>query len=113
MMTVWAFTSTSYYVINFDLKYLKGSIFVNNFVAAIAEILSGLLAGFFYLTFGLKFALLLSYSIAALGAVLMIFFETSHTELVPVFILLAKFGIGSSFALIYLSNFIFPTKYAT
>ena len=28
-------------------------------------------------------------------------------------VLLGKFGLGSAFGLIYLSNFIFPTKYAT
>lgn len=113
MMTVWALTSTSYYIVNFDLKYLRGSIFVNNLSAAIAEILAVLLAGFFYLRFGLKKALFFSYIISTIGAFCIILFEESHTDLVPIFVLMAKFGLGSAFGLIYLSNFIFPTKYAS
>ena len=72
-----------------------------------------LLAGFFYLKFGLKKALFMSYSISAVGSLLIIAFETTFTDLMPVFVLLSKFGLGSAFGLIYLSNFIFPTKYAS
>ena len=113
MVSVWVLTSMSYYIINFYLKYLKGSIFVNLEVSAISEILAVLLAGYFYLTFGLKKALGMSYIVGACGAILIIFFEATYTDMVPFFVLLAKFGVGSAFGLIYLANFIFPTKYAT
>jgi hypothetical protein len=113
MTAVWAFTSMSYYVINFYLKYLEGSIFVNVYVSAVAEVSSVLLAGFFCLTFGLQKALLISYIIGFIGAVMIIFFEEILVDFVPVFVLFAKFGVGSAFGLIYVANFIFPTKYAS
>ena len=53
MMYLWLATSVSYYTINFYLKYLKGNMFNNSNIAALAECFSLFLAGGIYLKFGL------------------------------------------------------------
>ena len=56
---------------------------------------------------------MISFGIAVIGAVLIIMFEAVYVNFVPIFVLLAKFGIGAAFGLNYLANFIFPVKYAS
>lgn len=113
MSFVWIATSIDYYLINFYLKYLKGNMFLNSNVAALAECLSTIMAGYLYLNFGLKMALFVSFAISVVGSVLIMFLEKSNPDWVPVFILLAKYGIGSAFAINYVSNFIFPVRVAS
>lgn len=113
MMYLWMATSVSYYTLNFYLKYLEGNMFNNSNIAALAECFSLFMAGGIYLKFGLQWALLISFGIALVGAVLIIMFEAVYVSMVPIFVLFAKFGIGAAFGLNYLANFIFPVKYAS
>lgn len=112
MLTVWIAVSVSYYITNFILKYLKGDIFLNSSVSAVSEVLSLFMAAYFYLKFGLTAALTVSFGLGFVGGLLIMFFE-SWASLMPFFVLLTRFGIGSAFGLIYLANFIFPISYAS
>ena len=112
MLSVWISVSVSYYITNFILKYLKGDIFVNSAISALSEVLSLFMAGYFYLKFGLIAALTVSFGLGFVGGMLIMFFE-SVPSLMPIFVLLTRFGIGSAFGLIYLANFIFPVTYAS
>lgn len=112
MLTVWIAVSVSYYITNFILKYLKGDIFLNSSVSALSEVMSLFMAGYFYLKFGLRTALTVSFGLGFLGGLMIMFFE-SVPSLMPIFVLLTRFGIGSAFGLIYLANFIFPVTYAS
>ena len=47
-----------------------------------------------------------------IGAALILFLERNATDFVPLFVLMAKFGVASAFGLVYMTNFIFPVKYA-
>ena len=47
MMCVWATTCASYYIINYNLRYLEGDIFLNTTVAICTELFSIMIAGFF------------------------------------------------------------------
>jgi len=112
MLSVWIAVSVSYYITNFILKYLKGDIFLNSSVSALSEVLSLFMAGYFYLKFGLTAALTVSFVLGFVGAIFIMVFE-SVPALMPFFVLLTRFGIGSAFGLIYLANFIFPITYAS
>ena len=57
MCGVWVMCSLSYYIINFYMKYLDGSIFVNTHTSAMAKVVATLTAGFFFVKFGLKIAM--------------------------------------------------------
>ena len=63
--------------------------------------------------FGLKRALLICYFICAVGSVLTACFEESLVHWIPIFVLFSKFGVGASFGLIYVANFIFPVEIAS
>jgi len=113
MVMIWICTSIAYYVTNFVTKYLEGNLFVNTAVLGLSECASLLLAGYLVTKFGLKNALYFSYLIGFVGGLLIILFEESLTFLMPLFIILTKFGIGSSFGLIYLGNFIFEVQFSS
>lgn len=67
-------------------------------------------SGIFYKFFGTKTAFAMSYGVAALGSMLLIFFLESNIYLVAFFVLVAKFGVASVFALVYLiTSTLFPT----
>ena len=113
MLTIWIAVSVSYYITNFIIKYLKGDIFVNSCISALSEVMSLFLAGYVYIKCGLKIALTLSFICGLAGGLCIGFFESSAVSLMPFFVLLTRFGIGSAFGLIYLGNFIFPVKFAS
>jgi hypothetical protein len=112
MLVIWSANSSSYYIVNFYLKYLPGDIFLNSAGAGVSEIVAVLLAGYIYLKVGLKKGLFMSYVISAIGAVLiMIFFYEKRA--MPILVLVAKFGVSGAFGLIYVSNMIFPVEFAS
>ena len=47
-----------------------------------------------------------------IGALLIIVFF-QFKAIMPLFVLLAKFGIGAAFGLIYIANFIFPIQFSS
>ena len=107
MLYLWPATSTAYYLINFYLKYMPGNIFLNSSFAAIAEILSYILAGALYVKFGLKKAQFFTFMLGMAGSIF-IMLLANLKSIMPAFVLVAKFGIGAAFGLIYIANFIFP-----
>lgn len=113
MISIWISVSVSYYITNFIIKYLKGDIFLNSCVMALSEVLSLFLAGYVYLKCGLKIALTMSFICGLTGGICIGLFESSAVSLMPFFVFLTRFGIGSAFGLIYLANFIFPVKFAS
>ena len=113
MSFIWSFTSTSYYIVNFYLKYLKGNLFFNTEVAVAAEAVSQIAGGYLYIKLGLKKSYFICYLVAVAGATLIMCFETKYVSLVPLFVLLTKAGIGAVFGVLYLGNNIFPVTYAS
>ena len=112
MLYLWVATSVSYYITSFNVKYLNGNMFYNSIAMASSECLSLFLAGYIFLKFGLKKAVLSAYICGIVGSVMILFFK-SYSSIMPLFVLIARFGIGSVFGLIYLGNLIFPVKYAS
>jgi len=53
MVFIWVATSVSYYITNFNVKYMKGNLFYNSISMAVSECLSLFLAGYIFLKFGL------------------------------------------------------------
>ena len=112
MVYLWVATSVSYYITNFNVKYLKGILFYNTSMLAISECLSLLMAGYIYLKLGPKISIFLAFMIGLAGCVLMIIFE-DFGSIMPLLVLLTRFGIGSVFGMIYVANLIFPVQYAS
>lgn len=112
MAFMWVASSFSYYLISFQLKYIEGDFFVNTAVSSLTEAPAYLISGLLYDKIGIKGVLVGSYIISVVGGVLLLSLQ-SFTSIVPVMILLAKFGVSSTFNMCYLGNaLIFPTIFA-
>lgn len=107
---LWSFGQGDYFLISYYLKYVPGNIYVNTTASTLAEIVAMVTSGLLFKFFGTKAAFALSYGIAALGGLLLVCFFESNIYLVAFFVLVAKFGIASVFALVYLiTSTLFPT----
>lgn len=72
MTCVWLAASFCYYLISYQLKYIKGDIFVNGIVSSLSECCAYALSGVFMKAVGIKNQLLVSYALAILGMVCLI-----------------------------------------
>ena len=76
LISVWISASFCYYLIAYQLKYIKGDFFMNGISSAGSECLAYMVAGFIFKTVGLKTTLALSYVISLIGMLGLIFFTT-------------------------------------
>ena len=75
MIWMWVASSFSFYLISFQIKYIKGDVFVNTVVSASTEILGFLVSGLIYQSLGgIRNTFALSYIIAIIGGVLLMSF---------------------------------------
>ena len=109
LLFLWIVASFDYFLINFQLKYIKGDIYVNSIVSSVSEIAAYLISGALFNVIGIKKSFVGSFIIAIAGSVLYTIYGDDHTNLIPVFVLGSKFGISAAFNLVYLANSLFPT----
>ncbi len=113
MAFLWGALSFSNYLINFQMKYFPGNIFLNGILSAVAEIPIGVLSGFLFHRFGPKISIPLFLCFALAGALCIIFLGGKSYIIDAAFITLAKCGISTPLFLCYLANStIFPAIYA-
>ena len=113
MSLIWIATSSTYYIFSFYITKIPDNILVLNAASSIPEMLSVSLSWYLYSKVGLKKALLLSFAVCCIGSIFLLSFQyTNYNQALEYFVFCLKFGVGSSFSLIYLSNFIFPVTLA-
>jgi Na+/melibiose symporter-like transporter len=105
MILLWCSGSLTYYLISFQLKYLKGNLFINNYISDASEVFANIFAITVLKWLGYKKTIVVSYIVAAIGMLSLIFFGDSTPEWVSlIFILLSKLGVSSAYLLSYLGN---------
>lgn len=67
MIMVWTSSAFGYYLISFQLKYVKGDFFANNITSAISELVSYVTSGIIFSCLGLKITFATSYGLAIAG----------------------------------------------
>ena len=72
MTWIWISTQIDYFVINFNLKHMDGSIFLNFSLAGLAEILAHIFVGAFFSKMGPRMTLIMGYTICLCGSIPMI-----------------------------------------
>ena len=113
LIAVWVASSFNFYLINFQLKYIKGNIFVNTFTSALSEVPATILAGVLYQKIGIRITLVLMFTVAIVGSVSLLVLGNDRIDLIPIFILLAKSGVSGTFNICYLANAqIFPAIFS-
>ena len=94
--------SFNYYLVSFYMKYIDGSIYLNNVLSCVADFFGYLVSGVVN-RWGIKRSFFLFFGISALFALGLIF--TEHNEvIVPISVFGSKFGIASAFNVVYLGN---------
>jgi hypothetical protein len=67
MVVIWASSSFCYYLISYQLKYIKGNIFANGLISSVSEIIAYFTSAILLREFGLKLTFVLSFSISIIG----------------------------------------------
>lgn len=110
---LWVVASFDYFLINFQMKYIEGDMYINTIVSCTSEVVAYIVSGALYKVIGTKISFLGAFTLAIIGSVFYIIFGEAHKSLVPVMVLGAKFGISGAFNLVYLANTLFPPIYAS
>ena len=108
-------TSFNFYLINFQLKYFPGNIYVNSAVFSVCSIIAYVVSNPLYKKLGLKISFIVSFFISSVGGFLIVLWGLdSEVKLVfPILVLLASFGTANMFNLLYCTHAsIFPTQFA-
>ena len=113
MVSVWIASSFDFYLLNFQMKNIKGNIFLNTFTSSLSELPAIIISGFMYKKIGMKITLISWFSIALTGGLCLLILGNANENLIPVFVLFAKAGVSATFNLCYLANAqIFPAIFA-
>ena len=85
------------------MKMVKGTLTQNTIVSQIAELAANFYSGLMYLSIGPKMGFSSSYAICVVGSILLMM-NWNNIDMIPLYITMAKFGISSSFNMIYLAS---------
>ena len=113
-LSCWVATSFGFYLINFELKYLPGSVFFNVLMSTAAEIIAKPIAFTAISNLGVKKSYMLCFAIGVLGTILILLTDGRFESklVIGLCLFLAKLGIASTFIVNYLSlEKLFPTLF--
>jgi hypothetical protein len=113
VLFLWVASAFDYYLINFQLKYIDGDIYVNTVVSSVSEVTAYIVSGAVYDKIGPKISFVTSFVIGIIGSLFYITLSSSYKSMVPFMVLGSKFGISGSFNVVYLVNGLFPAVYSS
>ena len=98
MVCIWVSSSFCYYLISYQLKYIKGNIYINGIISSLSEIAAYLASGILTDKFGMKNTLIGAYLIGIVGMVSLIMYDPTGDDvnqlLVSIMVLGSKFGVS-------------------
>ena len=100
---MWSASTFNYYLMTFFLKYIPGNLYINTVIANASEVLAYAASGYLMNIMGIKISYLTGFTVATAGGLLLIFLF-GVTSVMPVFVLLAKFGVSFAFNISYLGT---------
>lgn len=114
MAYMWAACSFGYYMIIFYLKYLPGNIYNNSLSSGGTDLIAVVFSGVLYGKLGLRKTVTGLFTLSTIGGLMIIFLGENSTTLVPIFVVITKFGISGGFVLCYCSTVdVFPTLFCS
>jgi hypothetical protein len=75
MAFLWLSSSSLYYMISYQLKYIEGDMYINGITSSMSELAADMLSGYLAHKIGIKFTMILSYVIALVGMVCLVTFQ--------------------------------------
>ena len=111
MISVWTAASFGYYLIGYQLKYIRGDFFINGLVSSSSEIAAYITSGTLLRVVGIKNTLQFSYLIGFLGMFFLLVTTTDNQIWLSFFILGGKFGISQAFLVAFVAmSVLFPAS---
>jgi Na+/melibiose symporter-like transporter len=80
MIFFWVSSSFSVYLVNYNIKNIKGDFFMNNLVSALTAIPISAIGGFFYYRLGLKMVFMIFFSFSVVGGIAIIIFSENYPD---------------------------------
>lgn len=112
LMILLSTNSFVYFLINFQMKYVKGSLIENTLASQGAEFTADVFSGVIYNFLGARKSFVTSYLFSIVGSLLLLFF-IDDTNLIFIFIIIAKFGISAAFTISFIASIqLIPTIFA-
>lgn len=105
MTLVWLSACFCFYLITYQVKYMKGSLWINNVTINVAIMVAYIVSGIFIEKIGLKMTLYISYIISITGMLALTLSTTENQILISLFVLGGSYGIGQVFNIAYVGNF--------
>ena len=103
MILIWMATGFCYYLIQYQLKYLSGDIYVNTSLGAVSELTAYFSSYYLRTKASIKVVFVSSFFISSLGMILLSYLDTkNNVPLSAVCILLSKFGVSAAVNMEYI-----------
>ena len=104
-IVLWVSCGFGYYLINFEIKYMPGNLYVNVLMSTTAEVLAKAAAYTQQSKLGIKRSYYAGLSVALIGCMLILGSEGKIESrlAIGIFLFIAKFGIAFTFMINYLS----------
>jgi hypothetical protein len=99
---MWTCSSFGNYLLSFQLKYINGNIFENNYVSLFSEIIANFIGLFVYTALGMRGTFIASFLCAILGAIAML---NCGEVYIPFNLLISRFGLTIAFLATYQASF--------
>lgn len=113
MCYMWAMASIIYYLMSYYVIYLPGNTYTNTYASGVAEVFAIFFGGFIIKVCDAKWAFVISNCIALCGGLCILILGTALPGWMAVFVVIAKFGISSTYMLVYAVTIdVFPTLFA-
>ena len=134
MTIMWSAVSFTTYLLHFQLKYLQGSIFINDYYCGLSDTMAVIFGGLIFSRLGLKNTYYFAYAMGLAGGIGILYLELSQIKMIslgltpaetllrkaaisakiPYCVLVAKFGIEIGFLTSYFASFtddrVFPIE---
>lgn len=103
---LWTTSSFNYYLINFQLKYIEGNIFLNTICSSSSEIAAYICGGYIFAKLGLKTSFSGFFLLAATGSSALLFVhpEELNAYALATLVLISKAGVSATFVMLYVST---------
>lgn len=109
MTIIWVSNSFGYYLISYQLKYIKGDMYLNGMVSSLSELAADILSIVFISRIGIKMIFQLSFFTSFLGMLSFLIYPGDDRYVLAFFVLGTKFGISCAFNTAYCgNNLVFP-----
>ena len=106
MIIIWVSASFTSYLLRYQLKYIKGDLYINNLVTLFGDILASGCSGLMLACLSPKQILMLAFILGTFGMLLLTLLKPSNdqTFIISLYVFIGKLGISGGFNTVFIAN---------